>query len=60
MKIDEKIRFSKGDLGDLTDKISTQAKKKPRNKTKIHFWMFIGNQNSGLKVVFRFDNDNEN
>ena len=60
MKIDEKICFSKGDLGDLTDKISTQAKKKSRNKTKIHFWMFIGNQNSGLKVVFRFDNENEN
>ena len=46
----------------MTDDISTRPKKKSQkeNEIKIHFWIFIGNQNSDLKVVFRLANENEN
>ena len=46
----------------MTDEISTRPKKKSQkeNEIKIHFWIFIGNQNSDLKVVFRLANENEN
>ena len=47
--------FSKGNLGDLADQINTRAKKKSRQKKKkkikIHFSIFIGNQNLDLKFV---------
>ena len=40
--------FFKGNMGNLTDQISTQAKKisGKKNKHKIHFLTFIENRNS--------------
>ena len=53
LKIDEKIRFSKGNLDDLTNQISTRAKRKisEKSENKIHFSIFVETQNSDLKFV---------
>ena len=59
LKVDEKICFFKGNLGDLTDQISTPAKKKYRKKQTATF-IFYRKSNLDLKFVFQFDNENGN
>ena len=61
LKIDGKIRFLKGNLGGLTDQISTWAKKKYQQKktkknTKFIFQFLLKFEISNLKFVFRVDN----
>ena len=60
LKIDGKIRFLKGNLGGLTDQISTWAKKKyqqkKKNNTKFIFEFLLKFEISNLKFVFRVDN----
>ena len=54
--------FLKGSLGDVTDQRSAWHRKdfvKKKERTEIHFSIFIENRNWDLKFVFRFDNENE-
>ena len=55
-----KDSFFKDSLGDMIDQRSAWAQKKFRKKrTEIQFSVFIENPNWDLKLVFRFDKDND-
>ena len=51
LKVDEKICFFKGNLGDLTDQISTPAKKKYRKKQTATF-IFYRKSKFGFEIRF--------